>query len=337
MFYHLARYLLFNLPPEAAHLIALQTLKFLAPIVQTNPQVIASKKLWDINFPNPVGLAAGLDKNGDYIVPLAKLGFGYIELGTVTPRPQPGNPKPRLFRITEAQAIINSMGFNNKGVDYLIERIKQAKFNGVLGINIGKNAHTDLESANEDYLFCLRKVYPVASYVSVNISSPNTLDLRKLQNSVYLAKLLKALKKEQLQLKNKFKKYVPVLLKISPDLMQNEIADIASLLLHYEIDGVIATNTTTSRDKIKGMKYADQQGGLSGKPLKEQSTYVVQQLSAHLNKKIPIIACGGIMSEKDAREKFTAGADLIQLYTGFIYHGPKLIKDILKDQRTLDL
>lgn len=330
MFYGLVQNLLFKLPPEAAHTITLRLFSLLSFFVFTKPKQVKSQKLWGINFPNPVGLAAGLDKNGDYIIPLSKLGFGFIEIGTVTPRPQPGNPKPRLFRLPETEAIINRMGFNNKGVDYLIHQVKRAKFKGVLGINIGKNFDTNINRAIEDYLICFRKIYPYASYVTINVSSPNTPELRDLQNANHLANLLSALKLEQSLQKQRFSKYVPLVLKISPDLTKEEVKDIAELLLQYKIDGVIATNTTTEKSEVAHLQFGNEQGGLSGRPLTRQSTEIIRQLSECLNGQIPIIAAGGIMTPEDALEKIAAGASLVQIYTGMIYHGPRLIGEILR-------
>jgi dihydroorotate dehydrogenase len=283
-----------------------------------------------LNFKNPLGLAAGLDKNGDYIDALAALGFGFVEIGTVTPRPQPGNPKPRLFRVPEHQAIINRMGFNNLGVDHLIAQVKKCQYQGILGINIGKNFDTPIEAATEDYLIGLRKSYDVASYITINISSPNTKNLRQLQQGDEIKKLLSALKEEQLSLQKQYDKYVPLVVKIAPDLSDDEIAHIGGLLLEFAIDGVIATNTTIDREMIKNHPLANEAGGLSGAPVKEKSTYVVTQLAQVLNGKLPIIAAGGILTAADAQEKLAAGASLVQIYSGLIYQGQQLIADILE-------
>lgn len=283
-----------------------------------------------ITFPNPVGLAAGLDKNGAVIDGLAALGFGFIEVGTVTPRPQPGNPKPRLFRVKEAQGIVNRFGFNNLGVDNLIENVKAAKYKGVLGINIGKNFDTPIENAVDDYLICMRKVYEYASYITVNISSPNTKNLRALQEKEALSHLLATLKLEQTNLANQHAKYVPIALKIAPDLECEQVSEIADLLMEHKIDGVIATNTTLSREMVLGMKNADETGGLSGAPVRVKSTLVIQQLSQRLQSALPIIGVGGILSSADAVEKIAAGADLVQVYSGLIYKGPKLVHDICR-------
>ena len=331
MFYRLLRPLLFTLDAELAHAFTLKALRLLQPLGLPFNRVAQceSRTVMGLKFPNPVGLAAGLDKNGDYIDALAKLGFGFIEVGTVTPRPQPGNPKPRLFRIPEAQAIINRMGFNNLGVDYLLENIKRTQYNGILGVNIGKNFDTPVESAIDDYLICLRKVYAVASYVTINISSPNTLHLRQLQNEHELDHLVATLKFEQSKLSDQQGRYTPLLVKIAPDLDQSQLESIAAILMKYNIDGVIATNTTISRQNIAGLPYADETGGLSGSPVKVMSTRVISKLYSLLGEQIPIIGVGGILSADDAKEKVAAGASLIQLYTGLIYEGPDLVNQCI--------
>ncbi|MCK5190556.1 MAG: quinone-dependent dihydroorotate dehydrogenase [Methylococcales bacterium] len=283
-----------------------------------------------LGFKNPVGLAAGMDKNGDYIDPLAALGFGSIEIGTVTPRPQPGNPKPRLFRLPEHEAIINRMGFNNLGIDHLIQQVEQSSYTGVLGINIGKNFDTPIKNATDDYLIGLRKSYVLASYITLNISSPNTKNLRQLQQGDEIKNLLSTLKEEQLKLQKTHDKYTPLVVKIAPDLDENEIIHIARLLMEFNIDGVIATNTTISREAVQGHIHANEVGGLSGAPVKEQSTHVVAGLASELNGEIPIIAAGGILTGKDAQDKLDAGASLVQIYSGLIYRGPQLIEDILQ-------
>ncbi|MCK9637870.1 MAG: quinone-dependent dihydroorotate dehydrogenase [Methylobacter tundripaludum] len=332
--YPLLRPLLFSLAPETAHEVTLKLLnaahvsglsKLIYPAVDHKPATIMG-----LDFNNPVGLAAGLDKNGDYINALAALGFGFIEIGTVTPRPQPGNPKPRLFRLPEHQAIINRMGFNNLGIDHLLSRVKQSRYSGILGINIGKNFDTPIEKAADDYLIGLRKAYTSASYITINISSPNTKNLRQLQQGVEIKSLISALKEEQLKLQQEHGKYVPLALKIAPDLSADEISHIAKLLLEFEIDGVIATNTTIARDMIADHPLANETGGLSGAPVKEKSTLVVRGLAAELNGKIPIIAAGGILTAEDAQEKLKAGASLVQVYSGLIYRGPQLIADIVR-------
>lgn len=281
-----------------------------------------------LDFPNPVGLAAGLDKNGDYIDALAALGFGFIEVGTVTPRPQPGNPRPRLFRLPEARAIINRMGFNNNGVDYLLARVRQARYRGVLGINIGKNADTPVERAADDYLIGLRKVYTAASYVTVNISSPNTANLRSLQEGAALTALLGRLKQEQQALAERHQKYVPLAVKIAPDLGAEAVAEMAAVIRESGIDAVIATNTTLAREAVARLPHGGETGGLSGAPLTRRATEVVSELHAVLRDTVPIIAAGGIMDGADALAKLRAGASLVQVYSGLIYRGPALVREV---------
>jgi len=332
--YPIVRPALFSLDPEVAHYTTLKLLKFAQQTglsslykasVANNPVSVMG-----LEFKNSVGLAAGLDKNGDYIDALSELGFGFLEIGTVTPKPQPGNPKPRMFRLPEHKAIINRMGFNNLGVDHLIQQVNKAEYNGIVGINIGKNFDTPIKNATEDYLIGLRKSYTLASYVTLNISSPNTKNLRQLQQGEEIKQLLSALKEEQLKLHEVHKKYTPLVVKIAPDLDDDEIKHIAKLVLNFNIDGVIATNTTISREAVKNHLHAKEIGGLSGLPVKEKSTYVVAGLASEFNGKIPIIAAGGIFSGKDAQDKLDAGASLVQIYSGLIYQGPQLIKDILR-------
>jgi len=330
--YSLLRPLLFTLDPETAHHATLDALKtshslgmLCARNTSGNPRTVMG-----LAFPNPLGLAAGLDKNGAYIDALAALGFGFIEIGTVTPRPQPGNPKPRMFRLPEAKAIINRMGFNNLGVDALIENVKRAKFRGILGINIGKNFDTPIEKAASDYLIGLRKVYTHASYITINISSPNTKNLRQLQGGDELDSLLEQLKAEQEILANLHGKYVPLAVKIAPDLDQEQIRQIASLLIRHRIDGVIATNTTLSREGVENLPHGNEAGGLSGLPVREKSTAVIRQLAAALDGALPIIGVGGILSGADAVDKIQAGAALIQIYSGMIYRGPDLVAEVIK-------
>ncbi|MEH6436111.1 quinone-dependent dihydroorotate dehydrogenase [Massilia sp. DD77] len=334
LLYALARPLLFSLDPEAAHNLTLPALRRAAKLGLTG--IVRKPKpdprtVMGITFPNPVGLAAGLDKDGAYIDGLAALGFGSIEIGTVTPRGQMGNPKPRMFRLPKARGIINRMGFNNGGVDAFVANVQASRFyqerQGVLGLNIGKNADTPIERAAEDYLHCLRKVYPFASYVTVNISSPNTKNLRQLQGASELDALLSQLKQEQSRLADEYGHYVPVALKIAPDVDGDQIRDIAGALLRHKIDGVIATNTTLNRRDVEGMKHAQEAGGLSGAPVFEQSTIVVRALKTELRDDIPIIGVGGIMRGADARAKIAAGAKLVQLYSGLIYAGPGLVRD----------
>ena len=330
--YSLLKPLLFQLDAELAHDLALKSLKFAEKSDALNlyPQAPACvpREVMGLTFPNAVGLAAGLDKNGAVIDGMSKLGFGFIEVGTVTPRPQPGNAKPRLFRVTEAEGIINRFGFNNLGVDNLVENVKAAKYKGVLGINIGKNFDTPNEKAVDDYLLCMQKVYEYSSYITVNISSPNTKNLRDLQAAEALSALLAALKLEQKKLAEKHGKYVPITLKIAPDLTENQVIEIADLLMLHKIEGVIATNTTLARDAVKGMKNSEETGGLSGAPVRNQSTIVIQQLSKQLQGALPIIGVGGILSGADAVEKIAAGASLVQVYSGLIYKGPTLVHEI---------
>ncbi|MDA8382026.1 MAG: quinone-dependent dihydroorotate dehydrogenase [Betaproteobacteria bacterium] len=329
--YRLLRPLLFRLPPETAHRLTLALLDtghalragaLLAPTIPCRPRTVMG-----LSFPNPVGLAAGLDKNGEHIAALADLGFGFIEVGTVTPRPQPGNPSPRLFRVQQAEGLINRMGFNNDGVERLVENVQRARYPGILGINIGKNFDTPLERAADDYLACLRTVYRWASYVTVNISSPNTKNLRQLQHAQELSGLLAALRSEQATLAAAHGKHVPLVLKIAPDLAPDELLAIADLCLDHHIEGVIATNTTIGREGIEGMRHAAESGGLSGAPLRRRSTAVIKQLSLALRGRIPIIGVGGVMSALDALEKIKAGASLVQLYSGLIYRGPRLVAE----------
>lgn len=337
MFYSLIRQLLFSLPPETAHSFALKSLQFGKAFGLSNPPSLSikpAKTVMGLNFPNSIGLAAGLDKNGEYLPGLATLGFGFIEVGTVTPRPQLGNPKPRLFRIPKAEALINRMGFNNQGVDALLAHIDQANYKGILGINIGKNFDTPIEEAIKDYLFCLHKVFVHASYIVINISSPNTPGLRQLQQEAELTGLLGTLKEEQLKLTASHDKYVPLVIKIAPDLEAERIDKMAKAFLDHNIDGVIATNTTLSREGVQGLKHGEESGGLSGKPLLEKSLTVVRQLYSSLQGKIPIIGCGGICSAEAAQQMLAAGASLLQIYSGLIYKGPGLIKEILKEDWT---
>ena len=332
--YSIAKPLLFQLDAEKAHDLTLTSLRFsekagLLSLYPSAPKC-QPKTVMGIEFPNSVGLAAGLDKNGVVIDGMAALGFGFIEIGTVTPRPQPGNPKPRLFRVKQAQGIINRFGFNNLGVDRLIQHVQAAKYRGVLGINIGKNFDTPNERAVDDYLIGLRKVYPYATYITVNISSPNTKNLRQLQEKEALDALLATLKAEQKILADQHGKYVPIALKIAPDLDAQQIIEIADLLKQHAFDGVIATNTTLDRDAVKGMLHAEETGGLSGAPVRQKSTQVIQQLSQQLAGELPIIGVGGILSGADAAEKISAGASLVQLYSGLIYRGPQLVHEVCR-------
>lgn len=332
MFYPLTRSILFQVDAETAHRFSLNSLRLLhryglSKLVYPEP-VADPTMIMGLQFANKVGLAAGLDKNGDYINALGALGFGAIEIGTVTPRPQSGNVIPRLFRLPQAQAIINRMGFNNKGVDYLVSKVNQSCYGGILGINIGKNADTPLEKSVDDYVICLRKVYASASYVAINISSPNTKNLRQLQQGDELNHLLNVLKQEQHALKLIHGKYVPLVVKIAPDLDDDEVEAIAQLLLANEIDGVVATNTTIDKQAVAHLVHGAEQGGLSGAPLTQSSTLIIHRLAEILGDAIPVIGVGGIMSAQDAQDKIQAGAQLVQIYTGLIYQGPDLIRQI---------
>lgn len=335
--YPLLRELLFRVEPETAHHLALGALKAGQRLhLIGGRRVLAPRTVMGITFPNPVGLAAGLDKDGEYIDALGALGFGFIEVGTVTPRAQAGNPKPRLFRLPGARAIINRMGFNNRGVDNLLTNVRRARYSGVLGINIGKNFDTPVERAVDDYLIGLRKVYAHAAYVAVNISSPNTPNLRRLQQHDALLGLLRALKAEQGRLTHQHGKYVPLAVKIAPDLSAEAVADIAALIRDQGIDAVIATNTTLARDGVSHLAHGDEAGGLSGAPLTQRATEVVRQLHAVLRGDVPIIAVGGIMNADDAVAKMRAGASLVQIYSGFIYRGPCLIREAAEALRRFD-
>ncbi|MBK1679120.1 quinone-dependent dihydroorotate dehydrogenase [Rhodocyclus tenuis] len=332
MLYPLIRQFFFSIDAETAHGIGMSGLDFAhsagISCLLSGKVPGCPAEVMGLRFPNRVGLAAGLDKNGDHIDALAALGFGFIEVGTVTPRPQPGNPKPRLFRIPERQAIINRMGFNNEGVDTLLANVAAAQFSrrgGILGINIGKNFDTPIDKAADDYLNCLDKVYDAASYIAVNISSPNTKNLRDLQRDDALDDLLGRLKAAQADLAQRRGRYVPMALKIAPDLDDAQIAAIADLLRRHRMDGVIATNTTLSRAGVEGLNNAEQAGGLSGAPLLTASTAVIGKLATALAGEVPIIGVGGIMNGADAAAKIAAGASLVQFYSGFIYRGPQLI------------
>ncbi|EOJ6000988.1 quinone-dependent dihydroorotate dehydrogenase [Cronobacter sakazakii] len=333
MYYPFFRKALFQLDPERAHEFTFQQMRRITgtPLEALLRQKVPSKPVtcMGLTFKNPLGLAAGLDKNGECIDALGALGFGSVEIGTVTPRPQPGNDKPRLFRLVEAEGLINRMGFNNLGVDNLVENVKKAHFDGVLGINIGKNKDTPVEQGKDDYLICMEKVFPYAGYIAINISSPNTPGLRSLQYGDALDDLLAAIKNQQQRLSQKHHKYVPVAVKIAPDLSLEELIQVADSLVRHNIDGVIATNTTLDRSLVQGMKYCDETGGLSGRPLQLKSTEIIRLLSQELQGRLPIIGVGGIDSVIAAREKIAAGASLIQIYSGFIFKGPPLVKEIV--------
>ncbi|GHU10943.1 dihydroorotate dehydrogenase (quinone) [Betaproteobacteria bacterium] len=329
--YDLVRPLLFSLDAETAHEFALCALAASGRVLPAKRlDAAAAVEVMGISFPNRIGLAAGLDKNGEAIDGLAWLGFGFLELGTVTPRPQPGNPRPRMFRLPEVKGIINRMGFNNHGVDALIANVSAAKYKGVLGINIGKNFDTPIERAADDYLAALDKVYPFAHYVTINISSPNTKNLRQLQDASELDDLLTRLKAAQTRLADVHGRYVPLALKIAPDLDDEQLGAIADALRRHRIDGVIATNTTLARDKIEGVRFSEQAGGLSGAPLFEASTAIVGKLSQALAGELPIIAAGGVFDARTARAKLDAGASLVQLLSGLVYRGPGLVRECVQ-------
>ena len=328
--YTIARELLFKLTPETAHELTIDMLGVggrlgLPGLICNTPQLPV--QVMGLNFANPFGLAAGLDKNGDAIDGLGQLGFGFVEIGTITPRPQPGNPKPRLFRLPQAQAVINRMGFNNKGVDYLISRVEKARFNGVLGINIGKNFETPFERANDDYLIYLEKVYQHADYITANISSPNTPGLRTLQFGDQLKSLLDALAERREGLIAEHGKRVPLAIKIAPDMNDEETALVANTIEQAGMDCVIATNTTIGREGVEGLPFAEEAGGLSGAPVRDKSLARVKVLAEVLGGRLPIIGVGGITEGRHAAELIAAGASLVQVYSGFIYRGPALIKE----------
>lgn len=335
MYYPFVRKALFQLDPERAHEFTFQQLRRITgtPFEALVRQKVPAKPVncMGLTFKNPLGLAAGLDKDGECIDALGAMGFGSIEIGTVTPRPQPGNDKPRLFRLVDAEGLINRMGFNNLGVDNLIENVKKAHYDGVLGINIGKNKDTPVEQVKDDYLICMDKIYPYAGYIAINISSPNTPGLRTLQYGEALDDLLIAIKNKQNDLQKIHQKYVPIAVKIAPDLSEEELIQVADSLVRHNIDGVIATNTTLDRSLVQGMKNCDQTGGLSGRPLQLKSTEIIRRLSQELNGRLPIIGVGGIDSVIAAREKIAAGATLVQIYSGFIFKGPPLIKEIVSN------
>ncbi|MEP6607676.1 MAG: quinone-dependent dihydroorotate dehydrogenase [Burkholderiaceae bacterium] len=335
MLYPIARSLFFSLDPETAHQLTLAALQRAHALGLTRLIAKHSAALpvtvMGLNFRNPVGLAAGLDKSAQHIDALGSLGFGFVEVGTVTPRPQPGNPKPRMFRLPDSRALINRMGFNNPGVDQFIANVhRQRAFRdqgGIIGINIGKNADTPIEKALEDYRMCLRGVYGDADYVAVNVSSPNTKELRSLQSAPQLSAVLTGLTEERKRLEDRHEKRVPLAVKIAPDLLNESISEIGDALVEQGIDAVIATNTTIERNLPREPKHATECGGLSGGPLRDRATEVVHVLSRHLKGALPIIAVGGIISGEDAAEKIRAGASLVQLYTGLIYSGPELVAD----------
>jgi dihydroorotate dehydrogenase len=325
---------MFRFDPETSHEVALHTMNIASDLgfhkLMGAAEISDPVEVMGLSFPNRVGLAAGLDKNGIAVDGLAAMGFGFVEVGTVTPRPQAGNPKPRLFRLPEQNAIINRMGFNNDGVDHLLKNLQKSTYKGILGINIGKNKDTPNEKANDDYLYCMRKVYDRASYITVNVSSPNTPGLRTLQYGESLNSLLDALKSEQVRQAKLHDRYVPIAVKIAPDMEEEEFEMVASSLKAYEMDAVIATNTTLSREGVEGSPFAQEAGGLSGAPVRNKSTRAIRILSNALDGALPIIGVGGITEGFDAAEKIEAGASLVQIYSGFIYHGPQLVADSVR-------
>jgi len=331
--YDLARKVLFATDPETAHELTLESLRLghavgaTRLLCKTRQQPV---QCMGLAFPNPVGVAPGLDKNGDYFEALGDLGFGFVEIGTVTPRPQPGNPKPRVFRLTGAMAMINRLGFNNKGVDHLVRRVRRHRYKGVLGINIGKNFDTPIDRAVDDYLHCFEKVYPYADYVTVNISSPNTRNLRDLQGAAELDRLLGAMDRRRDELVDQHGRQVPLAVKVAPDLDDAQIPALAEVVARHRMDGVIATNTTTSREGVEGMRYADEAGGLSGAPLKSRADRVLAALRQALPSDIALIGVGGITCGQDAVDKLDLGAQLVQFYTGMVYRGPELVGECLR-------
>jgi len=328
MLYNLVRPLLFSFDPETAHEFSIGALHIAGRLLPAGrPCAATSVEVMGLTFPNRIGLAAGLDKNGEAIDGLALMGFGFLEIGTVTPRAQPGNSRPRLFRLPEARAIINRMGFNNHGADALVANVRAARYKGILGINIGKNVGTPMERATDDYLVAFERVFDVASYVAINVSSPNTKDLRRLQGTSELDQLLARLKETQLRLAGQHGRYVPLALKIAPDLDAIGVSDIADAVRRHRIDAVIATNTTLARDKVEGLRHADREGGLSGAPLMETSTALLRQLAQELAGEVPIIAAGGVLDGADARAKLDAGATLVQLMSGLVFRGPALVRE----------
>ncbi len=330
--YSLIRFFLFLLPAETAHHLALKSLNVL-PFKQK--RLNASKEVCGICFPNPVGIAAGLDKNGEYLKGLSKLGVGFIEIGTVTPKAQTGNPKPRLFRAVKDKAIVNRMGFNNEGLDKVVENLKKANFQGVLGINIGKNKDTPLEKAADDYLYCLERLSPYASYLTINISSPNTPDLRRLQNKDYLQALLSQMVKKRDEVSKDLNKKIPLFIKLSPDELDETLKDTIEIINQSGIDGIIATNTTVDKSGLSETVLQKEQGGLSGAPLSKKADETLSFIRTR--SRLPIIGVGGVLSPEDGLEKFKRGADLIQVYTGLIYRGPRLISSIVAYTRPTSL
>jgi len=333
MLYSLARRVLFATDPETAHELTLESLRLGHNLGAARLMCKVSSQpvsCMGLEFPNPVGVAPGLDKNGDYFEALGDLGFGFVEIGTVTPRPQPGNPRPRVFRLTRAQAMINRLGFNNKGVEHLVRRVRNHRYKGVLGINIGKNFDTPIENAADDYLFCLDSVYPYADYITINISSPNTKNLRDLQGEDALDRLLDCISERREGLTGEHGRRVPLAVKVAPDLQDDAMPVVAKVVARHGMDAVIATNTTLSRDGVHGMKYADEAGGLSGAPLKAKADKVLAAFRSLLPEEIALIGVGGITTGQDAVDKMNLGADLVQFYTGMVYRGPALVTECLQ-------
>ena len=333
MFYNLARKALFSTDPEIAHELSLESLRVGHRLGATRFLCKSHGRpvtCMGLEFPNPVGIAAGLDKNGDYFEALGDLGVGFVEIGTVTPRPQPGNPKPRVFRLTDSQAMINRLGFNSKGVDHLVRRVKNHQFKGILGINIGKNFDTPIKNAADDYLHCLEKVYPYADYITVNISSPNTENLRDLQGEDELDSLLDSISALRSELAGQHDRCVPLAVKVAPDLEDEALAIIAEAVTRHRMDAVIATNTTITRDGVEGRKHSEETGELSGAPLKPKADQVLAALRTLLPENIALIGVGGISSGQDAVDKLELGADLVQFYTGMVYRGPGLVSECLQ-------
>jgi dihydroorotate dehydrogenase len=328
LMYSMIRPWLFKMEAEKAHRLALSALAYVPRFFFKQPEG-KSVSAMGLNFPHPVGLAAGLDKNGQYIDALAKIGFAFMEIGTITPRPQAGNPKPRLFRLPEVDAIINRMGFNNQGVNALLSHVKRSRYSGILGINIAKNGDTSLHKAVDDYLICFEKVYTHASYVTINISSPNTPDLRELQQEQYFDNLLSCLQEAQSRLADRFQKHVPLVVKISPDESDETIKKMCETIITYGVEGIIATNSTSSRELVQAAsKVAQKKGGLSGKPLSELSTNCLRLLKEYVGNEVTLIGVGGIDGIDSAQEKIDAGASLIQVYSGLIYQGPRLVNQL---------
>lgn len=333
MWYKLAQKALFATDPEVAHQLTLESLRLghrlgaTKLLCKTHRQPV---RCMGLEFPNPVGVAPGLDKNADYFEALGDLGFGFVEVGTVTPRPQPGNPKPRVFRLTGAEAMINRLGFNNKGVDHLVRRVRKHRFAGVLGINIGKNFDTPIERASDDYLHCLEKVYPYADYITANISSPNTKNLRELQGAQELDCLLGALARRRRELSDRHERCVPLAVKVAPDLPEGAVGIIAEAVARHRMDAVIATNTTVSRAGVEGLQHAGEAGGLSGAPLKARADRVLAAFRQALPPEVALIGVGGISRGQDAADKLDLGADLVQFYTGLVYRGPALVAECLQ-------